>query len=80
MFDVDSHTFAVDSLRRGMHYEAAWSVSVSCPIGVIISSCEVSGADKIRVSGGGITPLHSLIWVANQEGCSKNMAWTWNTW
>jgi ABC-type nitrate/sulfonate/bicarbonate transport system substrate-binding protein len=29
------------------------------------------GAEKIRVSGGGMTPLHSLIWVANHEGLFK---------
>lgn len=28
-------------------------------------------ADKIRISGGGMTPLHSIIWVANQEGMFK---------
>jgi ABC-type nitrate/sulfonate/bicarbonate transport system substrate-binding protein len=28
----------------------------------------VSAAEKIRVSGGGITPMHSVIWVAQQEG------------
>jgi NitT/TauT family transport system substrate-binding protein len=27
--------------------------------------------DKIRISGGGITPLHAIIWVANQEGLFK---------
>jgi ABC-type nitrate/sulfonate/bicarbonate transport system substrate-binding protein len=32
---------------------------------------DLPGADKIRVSGGGMTPLHSLIWVANQEGLFK---------
>jgi ABC-type nitrate/sulfonate/bicarbonate transport system substrate-binding protein len=28
----------------------------------------VPGVDKVRVSGGGITPLHAIIWVANHEG------------
>jgi ABC-type nitrate/sulfonate/bicarbonate transport system substrate-binding protein len=28
-------------------------------------------ADKIRVGGGGVTPMHSVIWVANQEGLFK---------
>jgi NitT/TauT family transport system substrate-binding protein len=27
--------------------------------------------DKIRVGGGGVTPMHSVIWVANQEGLFK---------
>ena len=40
-------------------------------LAVLLAAGEVSGADKIRVSGGGITPLHSLIWVANQEGLFK---------
>jgi NitT/TauT family transport system substrate-binding protein len=31
----------------------------------------VSAAEKIRVSGGGITPMHSVIWVAQQEGLFK---------
>lgn len=31
----------------------------------------VRGADKVRVSGGGITPLHAIIWVANHEGLFK---------
>ena len=31
----------------------------------------VKGADKVRVSGGGITPLHAIIWVANHEGLFK---------
>ncbi|HEX9142930.1 MAG TPA: ABC transporter substrate-binding protein, partial [Candidatus Binatia bacterium] len=30
-----------------------------------------SAADKIRVGGGGVTPMHSVIWVANQEGLFK---------
>jgi ABC-type nitrate/sulfonate/bicarbonate transport system substrate-binding protein len=31
----------------------------------------VQGLDKVRVSGGGITPLHAIIWVANHEGLFK---------
>jgi ABC-type nitrate/sulfonate/bicarbonate transport system substrate-binding protein len=27
--------------------------------------------EKIRISGGGMTPLHAIIWVANQEGLFK---------
>ena len=30
-----------------------------------------AAADKVRVSGGGITPLHAIIWVANHEGLFK---------
>jgi len=40
-------------------------------IGLLISSTISPAADKIRVSGGGMTPLHSIIWVANQEGLFK---------
>ena len=29
------------------------------------------GAEKIRVGGGGVTPMHSVIWVAQQEGLFK---------
>ena len=35
---------------------------------ILVSSDDLSAIDKIRVNGGGTTPLHSLIWVANQEG------------
>src|SRR5829696_4612014 len=35
---------------------------------ILVASGDLSAIDKIRVSGGGMTPLHSLIWVANQEG------------
>ena len=38
---------------------------------LILSSSVTFAAEKIRVSGGGMTPLHSLIWVANQEGLFK---------
>jgi NitT/TauT family transport system substrate-binding protein len=27
--------------------------------------------EKVRISGGGMTPLHAIIWVANQEGLFK---------
>ena len=30
-----------------------------------------AGLEKIRISGGGITPLHAIIWVAKQEGRFK---------
>ena len=37
----------------------------------LMPAVTVSGAEKIRVSGGGITPMHSVIWVAQQEGLFK---------
>ncbi|HEX2929426.1 MAG TPA: ABC transporter substrate-binding protein, partial [Candidatus Binatia bacterium] len=40
-------------------------------IALLFSSTISSAADKVRVSGGGITPLHSIIWVANHEGLFK---------
>jgi NitT/TauT family transport system substrate-binding protein len=40
-------------------------------IGLLLGSTIAAAADKVRVSGGGITPLHSIIWVANQEGLFK---------
>ena len=40
-------------------------------LAILLAAGELRGADKIRVSGGGMTPLHSLIWVANQEGLFK---------
>jgi len=38
---------------------------------LLFSATASSAADKIRVSGGGITPMHSVIWVAQQEGLFK---------
>jgi ABC-type nitrate/sulfonate/bicarbonate transport system substrate-binding protein len=38
---------------------------------LLLSAAALFAADKVRVSGGGITPLHSIIWVANQEGLFK---------
>lgn len=38
---------------------------------LLLSATTASTADKIRVSGGGITPMHSVIWVAHQEGLFK---------
>jgi len=38
---------------------------------LLLNGVPVGGAEKIRVSGGGMTPLHSIIWVANQEGLFK---------
>jgi len=40
-------------------------------IGLLLSSTISPAADKIRVSGGDMTPLHAIIWVANQEGLFK---------
>src|SRR3990172_7752990 len=37
----------------------------------LCSAASGFAADKIRISGGGMTPLHSIIWVANQEGMFK---------
>jgi ABC-type nitrate/sulfonate/bicarbonate transport system substrate-binding protein len=38
---------------------------------LLLSSITTFAADKIRVSGGGMTSLHSIIWIANQEGLFK---------
>jgi len=38
---------------------------------ILCSAASGFAADKIRISGGGMTPLHSIIWVANQEGMFK---------
>src|SRR3990170_924842 len=38
---------------------------------ILCSAASGFSADKIRISGGGMTPLHSIIWVANQEGMFK---------
>jgi ABC-type nitrate/sulfonate/bicarbonate transport system substrate-binding protein len=35
---------------------------------LVVTSSATMAAEKIRVSGGGITALHSIIWVASQEG------------
>jgi ABC-type nitrate/sulfonate/bicarbonate transport system substrate-binding protein len=40
-------------------------------IGLVLVSSITLAADKIRISGGGMTPLHAIIWVANQEGLFK---------
>ena len=40
-------------------------------MGLVFVSSITLAADKIRISGGGITPLHAIIWVANQEGLFK---------
>src|SRR5258706_13994549 len=38
---------------------------------LVVGSSLAFAAEKMRVSGGGMTPLHSIIWVANQEGLFK---------
>ena len=38
---------------------------------VLLSATVLPAADKVRVSGGGITPLHAIIWVAHHEGLFK---------
>ena len=35
---------------------------------LLLSASVLPAADKVRVSGGGITPLHAIIWVAHHEG------------
>ena len=40
-------------------------------LAMLLGAGNLHGAEKIRVSGGGITPLHSLIWIAHQEGLFK---------
>ena len=38
---------------------------------LLLSATVLPAADKVRVSGGGITPLHAIIWVAHHEGLFK---------
>ncbi|HVO94468.1 MAG TPA: ABC transporter substrate-binding protein, partial [Terriglobales bacterium] len=38
---------------------------------ILLSATSLRAADKVRVSGGGITPLHGIIWVAHHEGLFK---------
>ena len=38
---------------------------------LLLGSPNLSTAEKVRISGGGMTPLHGIIWVANQEGLFK---------
>ena len=38
---------------------------------LLLSAIVLPAADKVRVSGGGITPLHGIIWVAHHEGLFK---------
>jgi NitT/TauT family transport system substrate-binding protein len=40
-------------------------------LAIFLAVVDLHAAEKIRVSGGGMTPLHSIIWVANQEGLFK---------
>jgi NitT/TauT family transport system substrate-binding protein len=46
-------------------------LSVGVAVGLLLVSTITLATDKIRISGGGITPLHAIIWVANQEGLFK---------
>jgi len=46
-------------------------LSVGVAVGLLFVSTITLATDKIRISGGGITPLHAIIWVANQEGLFK---------
>ena len=38
---------------------------------LLLSATVLPAADRVRVSGGGITPLHAIIWVAHHEGLFK---------
>jgi len=58
-------------LRRTRATNTITRAIVGIVIGLLLGSTISPAADKIRVSGGGITPLHSIIWVANQEGLFK---------
>ena len=40
-------------------------------VALLLGSTISPAAEKIRISGGGMTPLHGIIWVANQEGLFK---------
>jgi ABC-type nitrate/sulfonate/bicarbonate transport system substrate-binding protein len=40
-------------------------------IALLLGSPSLSAAEKVRISGGGMTPLHGIIWVASQEGLFK---------
>ena len=62
-------TRAIDHEKRLMH--EAMDCLGHYPVGCYWLDRNRIGAEKIRVSGGGITPLHSLIWVAHQEGLFK---------
>jgi len=46
-------------------------LSAGVAMGLVFASSITLAADKIRISGGGMTPLHAIIWVANQEGLFK---------
>jgi NitT/TauT family transport system substrate-binding protein len=40
-------------------------------IALLLQFASADCAEKIRVGGGGVTPMHSVIWVAQQEGLFK---------
>ena len=46
-------------------------LAIGLAIGFSLLSTRALAAEKIRISGGGMTPLHGIIWVANQEGFFK---------
>jgi len=46
-------------------------LSAGVAIGLLFVSSITLAAERIRISGGGMTPLHAIIWVANQEGLFK---------
>jgi NitT/TauT family transport system substrate-binding protein len=47
------------------------SLVIGLEIGFLFFFNRAFAADKIRISGGGMTPLHAIIWVANQQGLFK---------
>jgi NitT/TauT family transport system substrate-binding protein len=40
-------------------------------VSLLLSATVLFAADRVRVSGGGITPFHAIIWVAHHEGLFK---------
>ncbi len=47
------------------------SLVIGLAIGFLFFFTRAIAAEKIRISGGGMTPLHAIIWVANQQGLFK---------
>ena len=47
-------------------------VTIGIAIALLLGSTIVSGTENLRGSGGGITPLHSIIWVANRTSSSTS--------
>jgi len=50
---------------------AARRSSAAILLALLTNAAIAPAAERVRVSGGGITPLHSIIWLANQEGMFK---------